>query len=159
MGCTGTPLIARARALGHTLSRLVSLTGPPQAITVYTVTLAVLLSTILYGLALWRPRQQDYIQLQSALTRPTVNTHMQTDCICYCSAVSSTALGSPYSQVLCTWNTAHSVCDAGHHASIIQTVTHTATQPTPTHWHSHTRDVTAPSISSANRSMTNTHPP
>ena len=67
-----TQILARARSLAHTMGRLCSRTiaGPPQPITIYTVTKAVLLSTILYGLHLWRPTQTTLDKLDSALSWP-----------------------------------------------------------------------------------------
>lgn len=63
-------ILARAHALAHTMGRLVSRTGPPQPITIYTVVKAVLLSTILYGLCLWRPTQGTLARLDSILSWP-----------------------------------------------------------------------------------------
>jgi hypothetical protein len=65
-------MIARARSLAHTMGRLCSrtTTGPPQPISIYTVTKAVLLSTILYGLHLWRPSRTTLDKLDSALSWP-----------------------------------------------------------------------------------------
>jgi hypothetical protein len=67
-----TQIIAKAQSLAHTMGRLCSRTtaGPPQPITIYTVTKAVLLSTILYGLHLWRPSQTTLDKLDSALSWP-----------------------------------------------------------------------------------------
>jgi len=63
-------LLSRAKSLGHTLGRLVNRDGPPQPITIYTVVKAVLLSTILYALCLWRPTMTVLSQLDSAISWP-----------------------------------------------------------------------------------------
>ena len=65
-----TQLTARVSSLAHTISRLSTRDGPPQPISIYTVTRAVILSTIMYGFCMWRPTQTAMYHLQSLLAMP-----------------------------------------------------------------------------------------
>jgi len=63
-------LTARISSLAHTISRLCTRDGPPEPISIYTVTRAVILSTIMYGFCMWRPTQTTMHRLQSLLCLP-----------------------------------------------------------------------------------------
>jgi len=63
-------LTGRVSSLAHVISRMCVRTGPPQPISIYTVTRAVILSTIMYGFCLWRPTRTAMHKLQALLSLP-----------------------------------------------------------------------------------------
>ena len=63
-------LLARASSLSHSISKLCVRDGPPQPVSIATVTRAVLLSTIMYGFCLWRPTDTVMHRLQALLSIP-----------------------------------------------------------------------------------------
>lgn len=65
-------LYTRTAALSHTISRSISrsIHTPPQPITTATLIKSILIPTITYGIALWRPTDTQINKLQSLIYKP-----------------------------------------------------------------------------------------